>query len=211
MIRSFFVLIVLSPAAFAADLNQVFSNTLVLGASVSRGFAAPGPGTIAAKRHKGRVKIIAEDEKPGASYGIFTPQSLAGYSSVIAVDFLFWDTATWFLNGPTYKSLNSLIASAEANKIPLVLGDVPNLVGWLAQPSRNTINAYLESVCLAERNCFIVPFVDLHEQAMETGILIGTKTYTFEQLMADDELHLNPTGSQHISGMIIKLLQGQKL
>lgn len=191
--------------AGAANLRQVFSRTLILGASVSRGYATEGPGTRAAKRFGGKVENLAEDEAPASDFDEeITQEFLAPYTAVIAIDFLFWDSGNVFFNGQSKGKFDELVEAAAERGIPLVVGDIPQLINW--QLSRDTLNRHIYATCKPEKRCYVLPFNQLHAQAKGEGLVIRGKRYTFEEL-ADDGLHLNEIGSEYIADRIIGLLK----
>lgn len=204
--RFTFLLVLLLPsAASAADLRGLLRHTLVLGASVSRGFATEGPGSRLAKRFGGRVTNLAEDSKPITDYEEdFDEEFLAPYSAVIAIDVLFWDSGAVFFNGAAKEKFSELVEAAAERGIPLVVGDIPKLVNF--QLSRGALNAHIRATCRPERRCYVLPFDQLHRQAVEEGILIKGRLYSFDELV-EDGLHMNATGSEYVAGMIASLLR----
>jgi hypothetical protein len=199
-------LLLLPQAAEAANLKKIFRNTLILGASVSSGKVTDGPGTRAARRFGGKVTNLAEPEQPVTDYeDDFNADYLEGYTSVIAIDLLFWDSSH-FRVGPSIAKFDQLLAATSAKGIPLVIGDIPKLLSWWKQISRASLNRHIRRECVPAKHCYVLAFEDLHKQATGSGIEIGGKRYRFEELVADG-LHMNAIGSNHVAGMIVDLLK----
>lgn len=197
----------LPSGASAADLRALLRHTLVLGASVSRGFATEGPGTRLARRYGGRVTNLAEDNKPITDYDLdFDAGFLAPYSAVIAIDVLFWDSGTVFFNGGSKRRFTELVRAAADRGIPLVVGDIPKLVNF--QLSRAALNRHIRATCRPELRCYVLPFDQLHHQAVEQGIVIRGRRYSFAELV-EDGLHMNAVGSEYVAGLIAQLLSAR--
>lgn len=192
-------------ASARAGKAKVFQKPLILGASVSAGFGigGKGPGHRVSGRYTSasNIKSYAEDGQKGADLAEdFSEEVFAGRSVVIAVDFLFWDSASPF-PGAGKKALDALISYTGEKGIPLVVGDIPNLEGL--QLSRWSLNSHIHRACKKERGCHIIKFDQLHQDATsEAGVLIKGKRYRFEDLVQDDGMHLNERGANHVADMI---------
>lgn len=189
------------------DIKSVLHKPLIMGASVSAGFSTKGPGTRAAERFttKSNIKNIARDQMPAHRYKNIGPNLLKNHTAVIAVDFLFWDTVGFGTNG-SIEALDKLISTTRALDIPLVIGDVPQVIPF--QMSRDNINRELYARCHAQHRCYILPLVELHRRANQDGIVINGKKYSFKELTTDG-LHLNAVASQYVANMIVRILSRQ--
>jgi hypothetical protein len=200
---------VVSQAEFrGADsrLRTVFRRPVIIGASVSAGFITESPGDRAARRYTA-PENITNQAKSGASGREFTninPTWAEQFSVVIAVDFLFWDSIQL---DPTdsVRALMNLIASASQAGVPLVLGDIPQLLP--NQVYRDFLNRQIHATCKVRNRCYILGLDRLHQQAVTDGIVINGRRYFYRDLTFDG-LHLNAIGSEYAASMIIRLLAG---
>ena len=177
---------------------------LVLGASVSSGLLSESPGDRAARRFaNGRATNIARAGSLGREYWNISPDNIRGHTSVIGVDFLFWDS-TGGDTRASLASLRNLIGSARAAGVPVGLVLVPRLSD--SNPAQATLNRAIHSMCRPSRGCHVIPLARLAYQAQTTGIVIGIYLYHMQDLTVDG-LHLNDVGSAYVSSMIISALR----
>lgn len=195
----------------SAKLRKIFRKPLVLGASVSAGLCATGPGTVAARGLGASVKNLAKSDATARStYANLEPATLKQYSVIIAIDLLYWDSTIQDheksvprqqLLAQSLAVLNKLVAAAAEAKVPLVLGDIPNiagefspvgfkwakwLVGKMGQPLRSQLNSAI-SGCESAGRCHVVPFTDLLAEASTRGIAINGKTYHFKMEREEED------------------------
>lgn len=209
--KVFFAAVVVTMASGAAyahtnKLNQLFRNPLIMGASVSSGFLTKGPGTIATETIMGHDTSynIARNGARGMYFANINPGSLAPYSLILAVDFLFWDSS----HEDTTKSeaaLENLVVSAQKARVPLVLGDIPDLYFFQNEQSRKNLNQKIRKLCRKQNGCYILEFEKLHTEASNEGIIFGKYLYKFFDLTFDG-MHVNGVGSHYIAQKIIDLL-----
>ena len=218
------------------DQKRIFSRPLILGASCSAGFGIKSfgdPGTRAARtcNSGANIKNIAVDGKAGADsaeewleceeeQGEACQNTIAkliqGRTVVIALDFLFWDTAYNRWIGDGKAAFDLLLAATQKAGIPLVIGDVPALPGddtsavvaQLGQYPRLWINPHIHRNCTRANLCYLLPFVKLHSEAKSgQGALVEGQYYKFEQIMQDDLRHFNQKGSTVVGQMLLGLFK----
>jgi hypothetical protein len=197
-----------SEARRARNLNSAraaLQHPLIIGASVSSGYSTVGPGSRAAFHFTARENIInvAHSGAAGRDFANLTAASLNPYTSVIAVDFLFWDSTGGDLNA-SLNNLQNLISGAAQVGAPLILGDIPQLLSW--QVNRTILNQYVHALCISSRGCHILGLDQLHRVAVSEGIVIGGVRYYFRDLTTDG-IHLNEVGSDYLAQIIIAILQ----
>ena len=186
------------------NLKTIFRRPLIIGASVSSGYATLGPGTRAALRFtsKSNIRNIARNGMRGAAYRNLNTSFLKNYSVIIAVDFLFWDSVRSDFK-ESVRALDHLLNSAASLGIPVVIGDIPELIPF--QFNRSRLNREIRARCKTKNRCYVLPLVELHRQAEEEGIMIRGKRYEYRDLTTDG-LHLNSMGSEYLAEKIIELL-----
>jgi hypothetical protein len=189
---------------------SLFEKVLVTGASVSADWLSPSPGKRLGWKHGGRdsVVTIAQGGHPGREMiRRLSPEVLAGRTSVIAIDFLFWDS-THPTPTPGVEALDRLIALARGAKLPLILGDIPELLPG-RQPSRAALNRAIRERCQDGCGCYLIELDALHRQALREGLEVHGKRRTLSELVPDG-LHLSPEAGeflqQRIEGAIARHL-----
>jgi hypothetical protein len=189
-----------------ADLKKIFSRPLVIGASVSVGMFATGPGDIAALLVNGVVNTVnvAKNGAQGKSLGNVSAESLAKYSVIIGVDFFFWDS-TEADPSESVRALKNLVRSARKAGIPLVLGDIPRLVSEQVEASRLRLNRGIRVECRRENRCFFLELDKLYRVARDSGLMIDERLYRFRELTIDG-LHTNEFANGYLAKNIIRFL-----
>jgi hypothetical protein len=185
-------------------LRTVFHRPVIIGASVSAGFITESPGDRAARRYT-PPENITNQARSGASGSEFTDINSAWaeqFSVIIAVDFLFWDSTQADV-ADSVRALRNLISSASRAGVPLVLGDIPELLP--NQVSRDFLNRQIRATCKVKNRCYIVGLDRLHQQAETEGVVIGGQRYFYWNLTFDG-LHLNALGSEYAASLIIRSL-----
>lgn len=186
----------------AGGAAERLQRPLIIGASVSSGFLTKGPGERAAAWYQGTPTNVAHSGASGHQFSGISGASLAPYTSIIAVDFLFWDSTSEDV-GPSLAALRRLEAAAERAHVPLVLGDIPNLIG--TQVSRDVLNQAIHSTCRKSRGCLLLNLDQLHRQAYWAGVPIDGESYHYSRLTFDG-LHLNERGADYVARMIVDVL-----
>ncbi len=194
------------------NLESVMQRPLIVGASVSADWASKSPGKLLALRYTGesQIKTIAFGGKSSSFVlkGVGEDQ-LQDRTVVIGLDLFFWD-ATLRSPDETLKEMKKLIAAVKAKDIPIILGEVPNLLPGM-QPQAALINRELQKVCDSYSKCTIVPFTGMLVKVLSEGALTykGTR-YNLRQLIPDG-LHIGPIASQYIADTLYETLSKQEL
>lgn len=189
--------------AQAKDMRSTFKSPLIVGASVSGGYAAPGPGTLLSARYTEpkNVRTIALNGTPGhVVLKNLSQNTVKDHSIIIGVDLFFWDSI--YPTGPaSVAALQKLVHEAESANVPLVLGDIPELIPGL-QRQRMLLNQTLQDACARYSQCYLVPLSEVFQQIQRDRFLVyQSKRYTFRELLPDG-LHLGPVASAYIADMI---------
>jgi hypothetical protein len=193
--------------AQAKDIRPTFKTPLIVGASVSGGYAAPGPGTLLSVRYTDakNVRTIAYNGTPGHVVLKSLPHNaLKAHSVIIGVDLFFWDSI--YPTGPaSVAALQRLVQEAETSGIPIVLGDIPNLLPGL-QSQRTLLNHHLQQACARYSQCYLVPLSEVFQQIQRDRYLdYQAKRYSIRELLPDG-LHLGPIASAYVADMIETML-----
>lgn len=222
LISRFLVLIVtmgFGKTAFSAKAPEtppktLFSRPLIVGASISAEYFAPSPGRLLAEKwvKKPDVNVIA---KGGASaVRINQRLSRANFKDrtvVVAVDYLFWDSvAAKSQAGVTssIKALQNLIDLSTAKKIPLVIGDVPDLMAGV-QPARAELNRELLSRCGVKDQCYILGLNVLYQEVKKRGYLALKDRQLSVAEVLPDGLHISREASGELANRIETLITGK--
>ena len=189
-----------------ANANEVLKKPLIIGASVSAGFGAEGPGDRLAKRFTAKENILnkAVPASTGRSHlAQLTPELVKDRSVILAMDFLFWDSVYPDVK-PSFQALDRLIRLAGARKIPLVIGDIPALLPS-RQVNRAELNREIRERCVPSKNCFVLKLDDLHRKMMRDRYLeVKGRRYTFRELVPDG-LHLADVAGDYLADLIYQL------
>ncbi len=196
--------LVATPVVSAA--HELLKKPLIVGASVSAGYGTLGPGDRLALRYTTKENIvnIATPGSAGrAQAENLTPDLVKDRSIILAMDFLFWDSV-YPDTKPSVQALDRLIRLAGARKIPLIVGDIPSLLGP-RQASRTALNKEIRERCVAKKNCFVLKLDDLHRKVMQDRYLeVKGKRLTFRDLLPDG-LHLADAAGEFLADQIYQL------
>src|SRR5690606_32414241 len=129
------------------------------------------------------------------------------HSVIIGVDLFFWDSI--YPTAPaSVAALHTLVKEAKSAKIPLILGDIPDLLPGL-QSQRAILNQELQQACARYSQCYLVPLSEVFQQIQRDRHLVyQTKRYTLRELLPDG-LHLGPIASAYVADLMEDLLQGR--
>ena len=191
---------------------ELFAKPLITGASISADWASLSPGKRLAERlaKSPDIRVIARGGQTGASVlaGV-TPTVLKDRSVIVGFDLFFWDSTRASV-APSLKALKTLVAQAQANNIPLLIGDIPELVPG-HQPMRRQLNEAIYSACGAAKNCFVIPLDELYQKISKDGFVeIKGKKYSFFDLVPDG-LHIGNVAGDYLADLIYQTLRPQGL
>jgi hypothetical protein len=183
---------------------EILRKPLIIGASVSAGFGTLSPGDRLSRRFTGPASIInvARGGTPGRDHDLKS-ELFKGRTVVLAMDFLFWDSA---LPQPqsSLNNLDLLLKRAANENIPVVIGDIPELLPG-RQPSRDVLNKAIYAKCTAHAHCNVLKLDDLHRQVMrDRALMIKGRRYSFHELVPDG-LHLAETAGEFLADKIFEL------
>ncbi len=188
--------------------SVALAKPLIVGASVSAGFKAQSPGKNLALRYttEDHVKTVAFNGKPAKEVlQQVNARTLENRSAVIGLDLFFWDSVHPQPK-ESIEALHLLVNRAARKNIPLILGDVPELLAGF-QPGRPALNAALRETCKHFKNCRIVPLDQLLRKVLADGFLsYHGKRYVLEDLVPDG-LHLSPIASDYLADETLKALR----
>lgn len=194
-----------------SQLQKWLSAPLITGASVSADWASLSPGKKLALRYTDSRNIltVAQGGRPGVeTIKSVRSAKLADRSIIIAVDFFFWDST---LPAPdaSLKALDELVEKASAQKIPVVLGEIPALLPASYQPQRERLNEEIAARCAQYAKCFVMPFDQLHRQIMSDGYwLVKGKKLTIKQIVPDG-LHLSQSAGDALADKLESVLESR--
>ena len=194
-----------------AEELHVFRRPLILGASVSGDTNALSPGKLLGRRitTPGDVRVLARGGAPGREMiSRLNSDILKDRSIIVALDFLFWDSAIREPREPSLRALSRLIETARAARIPLILGDIPELLAG-AQASRVALNEAIRATCRPERSCYVIGLDQLYRTVQSQGYLLMEGERLALKEVLPDGLHLSPKASEYIAQMILDALRSQ--
>lgn len=190
------------------SLEKLMQRPLILGASVSADRATASPGKRLALRYTKptEIKTVAIGGMPSTKVlPSVSSKDLADRSIIIGIDLFFWDST---LQTPTasVEALKKLIAQAERMNVPLVVGEVPELIPGM-QPSRVAINQAILKQCESSKNCYVMKLDSLLKQVLRDGYLnFKGRKYTLRELVPDG-LHIGPIAGEEIANRLAALLE----
>jgi hypothetical protein len=198
----------ISSAALANEsIEQVFKKPLIIGASVSAGWGTLSPGDRLSRRFTDAKNIlnVARGGRPGRDHmPLLKPSLVKDRSIILAMDFMFWDTT---LDKPaaSLAALDQLLELGQSRGIPVVLGDVPELLTG-RQGLRPQINKYIHSKCVKDNGCYLLELDQLHKQVKRDQHLeIKGRKYRFPELVPDG-LHLADVAGEYLADFILRVL-----
>lgn len=191
----------------SAQIKDVLQRPLIVGASVSGDFLTPSPGKRLALRYttSEHIKVIAKSGKPAReTLKAVTETSLKDRTSVIGVDLFFWDSFGGSVQD-SFQELEKLKSLAQKMKLPLILGEIPELNPQF-QPHARQLNAKIHEFCKAENHCKVLPLNSLLRKVLREGsITQNGQKYPLPSLLPDG-LHISAPASEYLADRILELL-----
>ena len=187
-------------------MDEILKKPLIVGASVSADYQTKSPGKTLALRYTSEndIHVLARNGKPATDVlRLLKAETLNDRTAVIGVDLFFWDS---FNASPTesVKALENLFTQVKAKEIPLVLGEVPELVPFY-QKSVFALNEKMRELCKSYAMCKILPLNQILRKTLSDGFIVQTgKKYSIEALLPDG-LHLAKPASEYLADQILKL------
>ena len=187
-------------------LDEAFKKPLIIGASVSADYQTQSPGKRLALRYttEKEVHVMAQRGKPGKEVlQSLKLDSLKDRTAIVGLDLFFWDS---FNGSPmeSLKAMEKLFKMAKSLNIPLILGEVPELVPFY-QKSVFAINDKMKELCQGYSSCKILPLNQILRKTLSDGFIIqGGKKYSIEALLPDG-LHLATPASEYLADRIAEL------
>jgi hypothetical protein len=209
MVAIFFQVSALSKNALSAELLQ---KPLITGASVSADWGTLSPGKTLALRYteKSNIKTIAFGGQPGREViKKIQPNDFKDRSIIIAVDFFFWDSTLPEISN-SIQALESMMSQASNLNVPIVLGEIPELLPG-RQINRTRLNQEIVAKCASYKQCFLMPFDQLHRQVLREGFLeIKGRRYSMGELVPDG-LHLSQPTTEYLADIIFAILNNKNI
>jgi hypothetical protein len=188
-------------------LAHALERPLIVGASQSANWGTTSPPERLALRHTtpSRILRVADGGAPGRRMiPKVSDAMLADRTSVLSTDVLFWDS-TLHDAGPSIAALRDLVERAASHQIPIVIGDIPELLPG-RQPTRTALNAAIHATCTRQRRCTVLPLDQLHRRVLQQGYLeIEGRRYTMSALLPDG-LHLSTPAAEYLAEAFEKTL-----
>lgn len=191
---------------FVSHAHEALKRPLIVGASVSAGYGSTGPGHRLALRYTSADKI-ENLAVPGATgrqqITNLQAETVKDRSIILAMDFLFWDSV-YPDSKPSVDALDRLLRLGQARKIPVVIGDIPSLLGS-RQVNRASLNREIHKRCESAKQCYVLKLDDLHQKLMrDRHIEVKGKRYGFRDLLPDG-LHLADVAGEYLADQIYQL------
>jgi hypothetical protein len=183
-----------------------FYKPLITGASVSADYSTTSPGKRLALRYTPpeNIRTIAHPGTPGRlTQAEVTDAVLADRTIVIALDLFFWDST--LPSSSAIPSLESFFARIARRRVPLVIGNVPELLP-ARQPGREALNTRLRELCRATPGARLVDLEALHQKVLREGFIPHAgRRYTIRELVPDG-LHLSAPASDYLADRLLEAL-----
>jgi hypothetical protein len=191
-------------------MKDLFLRPLIVGASISADWAAHSPGKRLSSRYTrpSDIRVIARGGQPGSKMlGQVGARELSDRTIVIGFDLFFWDSARADA-ADSLRELRRLVIETARLGIPLVIGDVPELLPGF-QPGRKELNQMIRRAGVSNDHVFTVPLDDLYQRILrEHSLEIGGRNYSFLDLVPDG-LHIGETASDFLADLIFDTLQSK--
>lgn len=192
-------------------IKELMARPLIIGASVSGDRNAQSPGKKLALHYTSlsNIKLITRNGSGGFKILRGLEESeIHDRTVIIALDLFFWDSTLKSSLDLSIEELDRLTAMTTKLKIPLVIGEVPDLLPGF-QPVRIHINEAIAARCSDETRCFMLSLDPLLQQLRRDGYLMHrNRQFTLKELMPDG-LHLSSAGSELLSEHIKSLLESK--
>lgn len=188
--------------------SELFAKPFIVGASISADWVAHSPGKRLAFRHSKNsdVRVLARGGQTGVTVlNLLKSQDLEDRSVIIGFDLFFWDSVRGNLKSVNER-LDRLAAEAERIGVPLIIGDVPELIPGF-QPLAQAINEKLYALQSRSKVLRVIPLEKLYLQMMETGYVeIKGHRYTFFDLVPDG-LHIGDVASDFLADLVYETIR----
>lgn len=108
------------------------------------------------------------------------------------------------------QALENLIILASKNNLPLVLGEITELLPG-RQINRTRLNEEIAYTCAAYDQCFLMAFDQLHRQVLTDGFLeIKGRKFIIRELVPDG-LHLSQPTTEYLADMMFDILNKKNI
>lgn len=190
------------------NVEQILKKPIIIGASVSADWSSLSPGKKLARRYTKPSEIVtkAQGGRPGVrTLEVVKPADFKDRSIVIGVDLFFWDSTLPSID-QSLKSLDRLMKEVRQLQLPIVLGEIPELIPG-RQPHRESLNKAIRKACSDYSRCYLMPFDRLHKQVLrEGGIEMYGRKYTIQEIVPDG-LHLIETAGNYLADVMLGLFK----
>ncbi|MBC7396318.1 MAG: hypothetical protein H7333_02650 [Bdellovibrionales bacterium] len=174
---------------------------------MSADWLAESPGRKLALRYTKphHIKTIAFGGRPGLQVlKSVTKADLEDRTIIIGVDLFFWDSTLPSADA-SIKALHELVKQTQELDIPLVLGEIPELIPE-RQPSLAVLNQALSKVSSIHGHCHLMLFNQLMHQILEDGHLhIRGRNYSIPDLVPDG-LHLGEIAGEFLADRLLSAI-----
>ncbi|MBC7659119.1 MAG: SGNH/GDSL hydrolase family protein [Chitinophagaceae bacterium] len=189
------------------SIPSIMQRPLIVGASVSADWKAKSPGKLLALRYteESQIRTVAFGGKSGREVlKKVSDDSLSDRTAVIGLDLFFWD-AMMKTPDESLHALNTLMTVVKAKQIPIILGEVPNLLPGF-QPQAARLNEAMHKAAQGYHACTVVPFTSMLFQILREGALhYNGLRYGLKELIPDG-LHIGSIASQYIADTLYDML-----
>lgn len=190
------------------NLEEILKKPLIVGASVSADYQTQSPGKRLALRftEDKNIHVLAQRGKAGKDVLThLTAEALNDRTAIIGIDLFFWDSFN-SSSKDTIAAMENLFKLASAKNIPLILGEVPEMVPFY-QKSVFAINDKMRELCKSYSLCRILPLHEILRKTLSDGFIVqGGKKYSIEALLPDG-LHLATPASEYLADRIVEILR----
>lgn len=197
------------PARSSDPIATLLRSPLIIGASVSADFNSVSPGKKLALAYTGRsnIRTEARNGRMGRETLLHLSDSdFSGRTIVFALDLFFWDSAALDLK-PSLAAVKDLFKKLRAHRLPMVIGDVPELLMPGYQRHRREINEAIYRECAAYPRCQVLSFDRMREElASQRFLILRGRKLTFREIVPDG-LHLSPVASDCLMEEVRSLVE----
>lgn len=189
-------------------LKDIMQKPLIIGASISADRISQSPAKKLALDYTKLDNIKKITRNGSGGFKILKDLNTVDLNDrtvVLALDLFFWDSTLKSSIDLSLEQMDRLIHMADERGIPLVIGEVPDLLPGF-QPARQTLNDAIAKKCFMNKNCYMFALDPLLQKLRQDGYLsFAGKKFRLAELVPDG-LHLSSAGSELLAAELKALL-----
>lgn len=197
-----------SPTSTEQKLKAIMQKPLIIGASISADRISQSPAKKLALDYTKLDQIKKITRNGSGGFKILKDLhsvDLSDRTVILALDLFFWDSTLKSSLDLSFEQMDRLIHMADQRGIPLVLGEVPDLLPGF-QPARQQLNDAIAKKCFMSKQCHMLALDSHLRRLRQDGYLtFAGKRFRLAELIPDG-LHLSASASEFLAAELKALL-----